>query len=74
VDITINNKQINGIKMKLAENGIAFFVEEICDEEEEFPDYLLTSPLPIDDNAKPFDKLDDCDKVQEIDESWYFLS
>jgi phosphatidate phosphatase PAH1 len=45
VDIQINNQVINNVKMKLGDNGVAFFVEEIKDDEE-LPDYLITSPLP----------------------------
>ncbi|KAI6230717.1 LNS2 protein [Aphelenchoides fujianensis] len=45
IDIEINNELIDGVKMKLGENGVAFFVEEI-DGEEEFPEYLATSPIP----------------------------
>lgn len=43
MDIQINNEEID-LKMKLGENGIAFFVEEVLDED--VPDYLATSPLP----------------------------
>lgn len=45
MDIQINNKIVNNVKMKLGDNGVAFFVEEIKDDEE-FPDYLITSPMP----------------------------
>ncbi|KAI6236792.1 LNS2 protein [Aphelenchoides besseyi] len=68
VDIQINNETIDGVKMKLGENGVAFFVEEI-DAEEEFPEYLATSPIPginaesdnekgeqTDDSRKPLPK------------------
>jgi phosphatidate phosphatase PAH1 len=44
VDIQINNRNIDSVKMKLGDNGVAFFVEEIK-EDEELPDYLVTSPI-----------------------------
>lgn len=44
MDIQINNRNIDSVKMKLGDNGVAFFVEEIK-EDEELPDYLLTSPI-----------------------------
>jgi phosphatidate phosphatase PAH1 len=37
---------IEGIKMKLGDNGVAFFVEEIENDEEDLPEYLATSPVP----------------------------
>uniref|UniRef100_F1KVC6 Phosphatidate phosphatase LPIN3 n=1 Tax=Ascaris suum TaxID=6253 RepID=F1KVC6_ASCSU len=43
VDITINGEEID-LKMKLGENGVAFFVEET--EAADVPEYLVTSPLP----------------------------
>ncbi|KAK0411006.1 hypothetical protein QR680_005426 [Steinernema hermaphroditum] len=43
VDITINGVEID-LQMKLGENGIAFFVETT--EEDDIPEYLVTSPLP----------------------------
>ncbi|KAI6189639.1 Lipin 3 [Aphelenchoides bicaudatus] len=46
VDIQINNEMIEGIKMKLGDNGVAFFVEEMDNDEEELPEYLATSPVP----------------------------
>ncbi|ULT85773.1 hypothetical protein L5515_005689 [Caenorhabditis briggsae] len=45
VDIAVNGVEID-LKMKLADSGVAFFVEEADDE---VPDYLLTSPLPEQD-------------------------
>lgn len=42
VDIAVNGVEID-LKMKLADSGVAFFVEEADDQ---VPDYLLTSPLP----------------------------
>ncbi|TKR60255.1 hypothetical protein L596_027531 [Steinernema carpocapsae] len=44
VDITINGVEIKDLQMKLGENGIAFFVETT--EEDDVPEYLVTSPLP----------------------------
>ncbi|WKY11363.1 hypothetical protein Q1695_003153 [Nippostrongylus brasiliensis] len=43
VDIQINGEEID-LKMKLGESGVAFFVEEA--DNEEIPEYMLTSPLP----------------------------
>lgn len=43
MDITINGEEID-LKMKLGENGVAFFVEET--EAADVPEYLVTSPLP----------------------------
>ncbi|CAG5133161.1 unnamed protein product [Candidula unifasciata] len=45
VDIEINGEPIE-LQMKLGEAGEAFFVQEIESEDENFPDYLATSPLP----------------------------
>ncbi|CAB3397770.1 unnamed protein product [Caenorhabditis bovis] len=42
VDISVNGYELD-LKMKLADSGVAFFVEET---DETVPDYLLTSPLP----------------------------
>lgn len=55
VDIQVNQKTVDGIKMKLADNGVAFFVEEV-DDEEDLPDHLATSPLPT--KTTPFDVKD----------------
>lgn len=43
VDITINGEEID-LKMKLGENGVAFFAEQT--QETDVPDYLVTSPVP----------------------------
>ncbi|KAF8383356.1 lpin-1 [Pristionchus pacificus] len=43
VDVSINGKEVKDIRMKLGENGIAFFVEETSGI---VPDYLVTSPVP----------------------------
>ncbi|KAF1752068.1 hypothetical protein GCK72_018622 [Caenorhabditis remanei] len=48
VDIAVNGVEID-LKMKLADSGVAFFVEEADDE---VPDYLLTSPLPEQDTPQ----------------------
>ncbi|CAD5230126.1 unnamed protein product [Bursaphelenchus xylophilus] len=47
VDIQINGTDIANVKMKLGDNGVAFFVEEV-EPSEELPEYLATSPLPGD--------------------------
>uniref|UniRef100_A0A0N5AHA1 LNS2 domain-containing protein n=1 Tax=Syphacia muris TaxID=451379 RepID=A0A0N5AHA1_9BILA len=44
VDITINGEEID-LKMKLGENGVAFFVEK-ASVEDNVPEYLATSPIP----------------------------
>lgn len=43
VDITVNGEEID-LKMKLGENGIAFFAEPTTDAH--VPEYLVTSPVP----------------------------
>jgi phosphatidate phosphatase LPIN len=44
VDIEINNRKVAFLKMKLGENGVACFVEEMKSDEE-LPDSLITSPI-----------------------------
>ena len=44
IDIMINGEEIKALKMKLAENGVAYFVQET--EETDFPSYLASSPVP----------------------------
>jgi phosphatidate phosphatase LPIN len=44
VDLEINGEQV-AIQMKLDDNGAAFFVEDV-EEEEEWSPYLATSPIP----------------------------
>jgi len=44
IDIMINGEEIQGLKMKLAENGVAYFVQET--EETDVPPYLASSPVP----------------------------
>lgn len=47
VDIEINGEP-QEIHMKLGESGEAFFVEELEeDNEEEIPEHLATSPIPV---------------------------
>ncbi|EFA07054.2 phosphatidate phosphatase LPIN3 [Tribolium castaneum] len=46
VDIEINGEPAD-IHMKLGESGEAFFVEELEDDENEIPDHLATSPIPV---------------------------
>ena len=43
MDVTINGEEID-LKMKLGENGVAFFVEK--SETDDVPEYLATSPIP----------------------------
>ncbi|GMS80462.1 hypothetical protein PENTCL1PPCAC_2637 [Pristionchus entomophagus] len=54
VDVTINGKEVKGIRMKLGENGIAYFVEETSGV---VPDYLVTSPVPGIGNRPTTDKV-----------------
>ncbi|KAL7070112.1 hypothetical protein ACQ4LE_010175 [Meloidogyne hapla] len=56
VDIQINNEEID-LKMKLGENGVAFFVEKPSDETE-LPSHLETSPLP--------DEIDETDGASRL--------
>lgn len=47
VDIEVNGEPLD-IHMKLGESGEAFFVEEIQDSDnEEIPEHLATSPIPV---------------------------
>lgn len=47
VDIEINGEPAD-IHMKLGESGEAFFVEELVDDDEnEIPEHLATSPIPV---------------------------
>lgn len=48
VDIQINGEP-QDIHMKLGESGEAFFVEEVEDDENEIPEHLATSPIPVSD-------------------------
>ncbi|CAI5452275.1 unnamed protein product [Caenorhabditis angaria] len=59
VDIAVNGEEID-LKMKLADSGVAFFVEEA---DEQVPDYLLTSPLPEPDIPLASGSADVTDKV-----------
>ncbi|XP_071114379.1 phosphatidate phosphatase LPIN3-like [Haliotis cracherodii] len=45
VDIEINGEVVD-LHMKLGEAGEAFFVQQVCEPSEEFPEYLATSPIP----------------------------
>ncbi|GMT10956.1 hypothetical protein PFISCL1PPCAC_2253 [Pristionchus fissidentatus] len=54
VDVSINGKEAKELRMKLGENGIAFFVEETSGE---VPEYLVTSPLPGNNNRPTTDKV-----------------
>ena len=46
MDIEINGEP-QDIHMKLGESGEAFFVEELEDDENEIPEHLATSPIPV---------------------------
>lgn len=46
VDIEINGEP-QEIHMKLGESGEAFFVEELEDDENDIPEHLATSPIPV---------------------------
>ncbi|KAK6108166.1 LNS2 (Lipin/Ned1/Smp2) family protein [Brugia pahangi] len=62
VDITINGKEID-LKMKLGENGVAFFAELTTDAD--IPEYLVTSPVPGSSYA-PVDGKDLADRIEKI--------
>lgn len=48
VDVQVNGEPLD-IHMKLGESGEAFFVEEVQDSDnEEIPEHLATSPIPVD--------------------------
>ncbi|XP_063079771.1 phosphatidate phosphatase LPIN1-like isoform X2 [Engraulis encrasicolus] len=50
VDIEINGEPVS-LHMKLGENGEAFFVKEMDNNQEVVPAYLATSPIPSDDGS-----------------------
>ncbi|XP_018409395.1 PREDICTED: phosphatidate phosphatase LPIN2 [Nanorana parkeri] len=49
IDIEINGEPVD-LHMKLGDNGEAFFVQEIEEENVSVPAYLATSPIPTDDH------------------------
>ncbi|XP_029468086.1 phosphatidate phosphatase LPIN3 [Rhinatrema bivittatum] len=49
VDIEINGEPVD-LRMKLGDNGAAFFVQETETNEEAFPMHLCTSPFPAEDS------------------------
>ncbi|XP_018569691.1 phosphatidate phosphatase LPIN3 isoform X1 [Anoplophora glabripennis] len=76
VDIEINGEP-QEIHMKLGESGEAFFVEELEDDENDIPEHLATSPIPVSEfenmfkNQFPFNQgrrrsfhLDDISKLE----------
>lgn len=47
VDVEVNGEPL-GVYMKLGESGEAFFVEELEDDEDnDIPEHLATSPIPV---------------------------
>ncbi|CAG9536312.1 unnamed protein product [Cercopithifilaria johnstoni] len=62
VDITINGEEID-LKMKLGENGIAFFTEPTTDAH--VPEYLVTSPVPG-SSSTPVDGKDLAERIEKI--------
>ncbi|VDK70151.1 unnamed protein product [Litomosoides sigmodontis] len=62
VDITINGEEID-LKMKLGENGIAFFTEPTTDAH--VPEYLVTSPVPG-SSPTPVDGKDLAERIEKI--------
>lgn len=54
MDITINGVEID-LKMKLGENGVAFFTEPTTDAD--VPEYLVTSPVPGSSSAPVDEKV-----------------
>ncbi|MCP9264843.1 Phosphatidate phosphatase LPIN3 [Dirofilaria immitis] len=65
VDITINGEEID-LKMKLGENGVAFFTEPTTDAN--VPEYLVTSPVP-ESNSVAVDGKDLAERIEKSDES-----
>ncbi|XP_030067030.1 phosphatidate phosphatase LPIN3 isoform X2 [Microcaecilia unicolor] len=49
VDIEINGEPVD-LRMKLGDNGEAFFVQETETHEEKVPAHLCTSPIPLEDS------------------------
>ncbi|KAM3717303.1 Phosphatidate phosphatase LPIN3 [Dirofilaria immitis] len=62
VDITINGEEID-LKMKLGENGVAFFTEPTTDAN--VPEYLVTSPVP-ESNSVAVDGKDLAERIEKI--------
>ncbi|OZC09745.1 hypothetical protein X798_03148 [Onchocerca flexuosa] len=62
VDITINGEEID-LKMKLGENGVAFFTEPTTDAD--IPEYLVTSPVP-ESNSTAVDEKDLAERIEKI--------
>ncbi|XP_076807035.1 phosphatidate phosphatase LPIN1-like isoform X2 [Clavelina lepadiformis] len=60
VNITVNDERIRDLHMKLGDQGEAFFLEEILEEEDEVPPRLVTSPLPSRPST-PVENNDDSD-------------
>lgn len=52
--------------MKLGESGEAFFVEEVEDDDNEIPEHLATSPIPVSEFENMF-------KTQVRFKYFYFL-
>lgn len=55
---------IKGVKMKLGDNGVAFFVEEIEDDEE-LPEFLATSPVPGLSAGESEDEKEKLDRIKK---------
>lgn len=50
--------------MKLGESGEAFFVEELEDDENDIPEHLATSPIPVSEFENLFkNQVSDCGTV-----------
>ncbi|EFO19745.1 lipin 3 [Loa loa] len=62
VDITVNGEEID-LKMKLGENGVAFFTEPTTDAD--VPEYLVTSPVPG-SSSTPVDGKDLANRIEKI--------
>ena len=52
VKITVNDEKVPNLHMKLGDQGEAFFVQEMSDEEEGIPSRLMTSPIHFERETK----------------------
>uniref|UniRef100_A0A7E4WBB3 LNS2 domain-containing protein n=1 Tax=Panagrellus redivivus TaxID=6233 RepID=A0A7E4WBB3_PANRE len=63
VDIMINQEEIKSLKMKLAENGVAYFVQET--DEAEVPEYLASSPVPTSPVSSDNESIEEASRKQK---------
>ena len=69
VDIAINDEHVQNLNMKLGDQGEAFFVVDIG-EEESIPPRMITSPLPSRPNTPSTKSNGQNDEWYE----WYMLA